>query len=104
MQKNFRTYHLALTAYREVKTLRLEQHLRMQLLRACSSICLNLAEGSGKRTAKEKRNFYHIAMGSLRECQAILEISQNEKTKSYSSLDLVGAGLFRLLEYYEEKE
>ncbi len=43
-------------------------------MRASSSIALNLAEGSGKRTPQDQRRFYAIAFGSLRECQAILDL------------------------------
>ncbi|MGE3386767.1 MAG: four helix bundle protein [Bdellovibrionales bacterium] len=38
------------------------------------SIALNLAEGSGKETNADRRRFYQIAMGSLREAQAIIDL------------------------------
>lgn len=48
--------------------------LRDQLLRASVSICLNLAEGAGRRSRREKRRFYSIARGSAMECGAILHL------------------------------
>ena len=71
---------------------------RNQLLRASSSIALNLAEGRGKATTKDQRKFFHIAMGSLRESQAILILEELESTESWKMLDRLGAHLFRLIE------
>ena len=47
-----------------------------QLSRASSSISLNIAEGSGKHTEKDKRKFYAIARGSAMECSAIFDVLQ----------------------------
>ena len=44
-----------------------------QLRRASFSIMLNIAEGAGRFTDKDKRNFYVIARGSAFECVAILD-------------------------------
>ena len=43
--------------------------------RAASSLVLNLAEGRGCGTKADQRRFFHMAFGSVRECQAILDIS-----------------------------
>ena len=49
--------------------------LRDQLIGAAISIPLNLAEGSGRLTPKDKRNFYKNSRASLFEIIPILEIS-----------------------------
>ena len=73
MQK-FKTYQLAINFYRNSKKLSLREPLRNQFHRASLSIVLNLAEGSAKPTAKDRRKFYRIGLESLREVQAILDI------------------------------
>ena len=49
-------------------------YLKDQIRRAASSILLNLAEGSGKWTKKDKANFYRISRGSAFECIAALDL------------------------------
>ena len=75
MLQNFKAYQLAKKLYHECEKVRMRDFLHLQLLRAASSVVLNLAEGSGKQTAKEQKRFYFIALGSLREVQAVLELS-----------------------------
>src|SRR5208282_2244422 len=45
-----------------------------QLDRASSSIPLNIAEGNGKYTSKDRCRFFDIAHGSALECAAGLDI------------------------------
>jgi four helix bundle protein len=71
-------------------------YLRDQLLRASSSIALNLAEGYGRSTRKDQLRFFHIAMGSLRESQAALDLAPNQHLTLISCADKLGAHLFRL--------
>ena len=68
----------------------------MQLLRASSSVALNLAEGSGKPDPKEQRRFYGIAFGSLRECQGIISIENLRDPTLISQSDRLGAMLYKL--------
>jgi four helix bundle protein len=46
-----------------------------QLRRASVSISSNIAEGFGKRSYKDKLNFYYISLGSLNEVINLVEIS-----------------------------
>ncbi len=50
------------------------RHLRDQWLRAAQSIPLNMAEGNGKQSLKDKNRFFEIARGSVLECAAIHDI------------------------------
>jgi four helix bundle protein len=44
-----------------------------QLDRAALSVVLNIAEGYGKRGAKDRMRFYDISRGSAHECGAVLD-------------------------------
>jgi len=48
--------------------------LRDQLERASLSIVLNIAEGAGRCTPPERRRHFIIALGSVYECAAILDV------------------------------
>ena len=96
--KNFRTFKLAVEFYQSIKNLKLNSHLRDQLLRASQSIALNLAEGRGKATTRDQKRFFSIAMGSLRECQAALILADMEGTREWQKLDILGAHLFKLIQ------
>ena len=72
--QKFKTYQLAVRFYKNSRKLHLREPMKNQFERACLSIVLNLAEGTAKPTAKDRRKFYYISLGSLREVQAILDI------------------------------
>ena len=96
--KDFRTYALAVSFYRLARTLPAPGHLRSQLDRASSSVVLNLAEGRGKRSHNEQRRFYDISLGSMRECQAILELLDVARDSEAGDLaDHLAASLFKLV-------
>ena len=50
-----------------------------QLNRASLSIATNIAEGNGRFTKKDRRNFFIIARGSIQECVPLLEITRRKK-------------------------
>ncbi len=89
--------YLAVEFYHLTQKLSIKGHLREQLLRASSSIALNLAEGRGKSSIKDQARFFQIAFGSLRECQAILILANLQSTQEWKKLDCLAAHLFNLL-------
>lgn len=54
-----------------------DRYVNDQLGRASFSVPLNIAEGSGKFSKADRRNFFVISRASLFECVAILDI-QND--------------------------
>jgi four helix bundle protein len=67
--KNF-----VLSCYKLSKLLTQEERFNMvqQLRRAALSVQLNIAEGSSRKSAIERRRFYEISRGSLIEIDTIL--------------------------------
>ena len=57
----------------------IDSYLRDQLRRASISMVINIAEGSGKFSKADKKNFYIIARGSVYECVSLFEIILEEK-------------------------
>lgn len=47
-----------------------------QLNRAALSVATNLAEGNGRFTKPDRKNFFIIARGSAQECVPLLEIAR----------------------------
>jgi four helix bundle protein len=79
-----------------------------QLRRASFSIMLNIAEGSGRFTRPDKRNFYIISRGSVFESVAILDylkdksiISNQEYDTYYLFLEEISKMLFSLIKGLE---
>ena len=75
-----------------------------QLRRASFSIMLNIAEGSGRYTKADKRNFYIIARGSSFECVAIFDylkdinkINETQFKTFYNDLDELSRMLFSMI-------
>ena len=95
--KNFRTYHLAKEFYKECERLPCKTHIKDQLSRASLSVVLNLAEGSGKSTPKDRARFYRISLGSFRECQSVLDLVNRQDL--LDKYDFLGICLFNLYRY-----
>ena len=97
MLKNFRTYNLSVAFYRQVGCIKLPGHLKAQLQRAASSIVLNLAEGHGRQSQSEQSHFFSIAFGSLRECQAVLDLVGSRALPVAAEADCLAAHLYKLM-------
>ena len=95
--KAFRTYQIAVSFYRMSATLQLSRPLRDQFARASASIVLNLAEGSGRSSKADQKRFYDIAFGSLRECQAVLDLADLTQSPTAALADTLAAHLFKLI-------
>ncbi len=94
--KGFRVFELAARFFRRVHRLRLPRHLRDQMERAAASVALNAGEGYGRRTWPDKRHFYQMALGSMRECQAILVLVEAKDPELLDLADHLAASLYRL--------
>ena len=94
--KTFIALELASKLYQECEKLKLKNPIRDQLLRASLSIALNLGEGSGRSSRKDKKRFYVIALGSTREVQVIIKIINNQALmKDYDRLGALVYGLIQ---------
>ena len=97
--EKFEVYKKAKLFFNDITTFleeskRLNNRISDQLYRAALSIPLNIAEGAGRYSKPDKRNFYTIARGSVFECTAIIDIlhdkdmlSQNQKEEYYNKLE-----------------
>jgi len=82
--------------------------IRNQLKRASISSVLNIAEGAGRFTKADKRNFYIISRGSVYECVALFDIlsddlkisleMHNSFYMSYEEMSKILFGLIKSLE------
>ena len=96
MLSKFQAYQVALQFHRECRGISLPGYLKDQLLRASSSIALNLSEGSAKPTKRDQLKFYFIALGSLRESQCALDLAPQEYPELVQLADRLGGLVFRL--------
>ena len=69
-------YHVAVAFHAAASALIPKGHtiLRDQLERASLSVVLNIAEGAGRRSRRDKGRFYTIARGSAMESAALIDV------------------------------
>jgi four helix bundle protein len=82
-----------------------------QVNRAALSISLNIAEGNGKFTGNDKKNFFFIARGSTHECVPLLEISKRrgfitepECVKLRAQLEEIAKMISGMVKRYEQPQ
>lgn len=69
-----------------------QQVLATQLLRASSSVPLNIAEGSARKGSREFRRYLDVARGSLAEVESALELARELEyldAEDYGRLDAI---------------
>src|SRR5919198_1554135 len=69
-----------------------------QLDRASTSIPLNIAEGNGKFSAKDRARFFEMARGSALECAACLDVLLVRKLASEEQVVLSKERLARIVQ------
>ena len=72
-------------------------HLADQLHRASTSIVLNIAEGSGEFSMRDKRRFYRMARRSASECAGILTLLVAFELATAESVQPARTKLLRVL-------
>ncbi|MBY0471695.1 four helix bundle protein [bacterium] len=88
---------LRLALYRQVETIQARSSLREQLLRASESVVLNIAEGAGRTSKRDQARIYAIALGSVREVQAVFDLINLENPQAIKLADHIAACLYRLI-------
>ena len=79
---------------------KLDRYVNDQLGRASFSVPLNIAEGSGKFSKPDRKNYFIISRASIFECIAILDIlcDQNDiSTAEFEKLAIPADELSRML-------
>lgn len=76
--KKSKSFHLQCSEI--LKQNKIDRTTKDQLIRASFSIPLNIAEGSGRFSKPDRRNFFVIARGSVFESTSILDILHDAET------------------------
>jgi four helix bundle protein len=106
--KKAKTFNTAIREF--IKTKNLDRTTTDQLRRAAFSVVLNLAEGSGRFSKPDRRNFFIIARSSVFECVAILDVLKDESMVDeitfrgfYNNGDELSRILFAMIKNLEKK-
>jgi four helix bundle protein len=82
-----------------------------QLNRAALSISTNIAEGNGRFTKADRRNFFTIARGSTQECVPLLElclrkglINKEAHSRFYGELETLAKMISGLIKGLENRD
>lgn len=88
---------MAVEFYRLARGQSASRHLKDQLMRAASSAALNLSEGSAKKSPADRRRFYEIALGSVRECEAIIKLLHPTSERLRAPIDVLARHVYSLV-------
>lgn len=93
-----------------LKKINVEKYVTDQLGRASLSVVLNIAEGTGKSSSREKRKFLIISRSSLLETVAIIDILYrrglvgiNEYENIESKAEEISKILFKMIQNLKSK-
>ena len=75
--KKAKSFHLE--SKQLISSIKPDRTVRDQLSRASFSIALNIAEGSGRFSKPDRRNFFVVSRGSVFECVAVLDILHDQQ-------------------------
>jgi four helix bundle protein len=86
------TKELVLACYNITRLFPVDERFAMvqQIRRAATSVHLNLAEGSSRKSLAERRRFYEIARGSLIEVDTAIEIAHQLSYVNVEQLQQLG--------------
>jgi four helix bundle protein len=68
---------------------KLDRYVNDQLGRASFSVPLNIAEGSGKFSKADRKNYFTTARASVFECVAVIDILKDEDKISDSEFEIM---------------
>ena len=94
MDRKFYCHERAVKLYKNCKNIKLKAFIRDQLLRASSSVALNLSEGNARKTTKDRLRMFNIAYSSLQEVKSICELE--DLSALYKEADQLGAMIYVL--------
>ena len=96
MLSKFRVYLESVRFYHLCKLLSLPPDQKDQLLRAASSVGRNVGEAYGRVSYRDKRRFYRISLGSLRECTTVFDQEDVQDPRLRDIADFLGGALYKL--------
>ncbi len=88
---------MAIMCFDVIKSFPEEQRYALvsQIRRAALSVVLNIAEGSARKSASERKRFYEIARSSLVELDAGLDVANDSDIMRHHKLDDLGNLIIR---------
>jgi four helix bundle protein len=95
--------------YLVIKTFPVDERfvLVQQIKRAALSVCLNIAEGSSRKSSAERKRFYEIARGSIIEVDAAFDLASDLgycKKEHLSNLQMLIIRVFAILSKLIQRE